>query len=306
LRGIAASAALWAPADPATGVVVVVTAVVVVVEVAEVVVVTDVVVVVLGTVVVVTAVVVVVELGGTVEGVVVVVLDVGGTVEGVVVVVVVLGAVVDVVVVGAAVVVVTEVVAVVGKADVGGAVVGVEVVLGHPGPLPWGQGELDVLVGDAVVVVGAQGLAPAAPVQELVDVLTAGREVFVVVLDVLVGTVVLVVVDVFVVADVLVVAAVVVVGFGPRFVVLVVLLVVVVVVLVVVDAGTAGALVDAVAGSPRYTQDTSTVGAWQPTGQANFTGKSATATCGTLTAQPFLAALAETRQSVPAGSPVPW
>jgi hypothetical protein len=286
----------------------VVTAVVVVVEVAEVVVVTDVVVVVLGTVVVVTAVVVVVELGGTVEGVVVVVLDVGGTVEGVVVVVVVLGAVVDVVVVGAAVVVVTEVVAVVGKADVGGAVVGVEVVLGHPGPLPWGQGELDVLVGDAVVVVGAQGLAPAAPVQELVDVLTAGREVFVVVLDVLVGTVVLVVVDVFVVADVLVVAAVVVVGFGPRFVVLVVLLVVVVVVvvLVVVDAGTAGALVDAVAGSPRYTQDTSTVGAWQPTGQANFTGKSATATCGTLTAQPFLAALAETRQSVPAGSPVPW
>ena len=129
---------------------------------------------------------------------------------------------------------------------------------------------------------------------ELVDVLTAGREVLVVVLDVLVVDDVLVVVDVLVVGgalvvlDVLVVAPLVVV-LELRLVVSVVLVVllVVVVVLVVVGAGTAGALVEAVAGSPRYTQDTSTVGAGQLAGHANFTGKSATETSGALTAQPF-------------------
>jgi hypothetical protein len=271
---------------------------VVVVVLGAVVVVTAVVVVVLAAVVVVTAVVVVVLGGavGCVVGAVVVLVVVGAAV------VVVVGAAVVVVELGTAVVVVTGLTELVGKlVDVGAPVVGAELVLGHPEPCP--QVGLDVLVGETVVVVKAHGLGPALPVQAVVVLPGAvGREVLVV-------------------GDVFDVVGVVVVDPGGRFVVLVVLFVVVVfvvlaglvvlvvllvVVVVVVGTGRTAELADAFVGSPKYTQDTSTIGDGQPTGQANFTGKSATPASGAETVQPFFpVTLADTCQSVPAGSPVP-
>jgi hypothetical protein len=286
------------------GAVVVVTPVVVVIG--AVVVVTEVVVVVLGAVVVVTEVVVVVFGGdvGWVVGAVVVLVVVGAAVVAVVV-----GAVVVVVVIGAAVVVVTEAVELDGMlADVGGAVVGVELVLGHPPPCP--QVADDELVGGAcVVVVKAHGLAPPVPEHAVVVLPGAvGRDVFVVP-DVLLAVVAVVVpglaVEVLVVWLVVVVVLVVLPVLLVVVVVLVVLAVLPVVVVVLATGSTAEPAV-AFVGSPRYTHDTTTIGDGHPTGQVNFTGKSAAAVCGAVAVQPFLAAdLAVTRQSVPAGWPVP-
>ena len=80
-------------------------------------------------------------------------------------------------------------------------------------------------------------------------------------------------------------------------------------VVVVLDeggTGTGAGLADALAGSPRYTQETSTVGNGHPAGHANSAGNA-----GRLYGQADLATgpsppMADTRQSVPAGSPVPW
>ncbi len=59
-------------------------------------------------------------------------------------------------------------------------------------------------------------------------------------------------------------------------------------------------------GSPRYTQETSTVGAGQAPGQAKVAGNSEVPVGAVLAEQPFFeVAAAETRQSVPAGSPFP-
>ena len=222
-------------------------------------------------------------------------------------VVVVVGAAVVVVVFGAAVVVVTAVVGVVvgPVVDVGSTdVVGVTVVVGHPGPVPCEQAGLDVLTRGTVVVVNPQGLAPAPAVHAVVVVVGAGRDVLVVE-DVLVGAVVVVVFGTpLVVFVVLVVVVVLVVLVG---LVVSVVLVVVVVVLDVGGTGTGAGLVDALAGSPRYTQEMSTVGNGHPAGQTNCTGNAAAATSGRLTLQlALLPAVADTRQSVPAGSPVPW
>ena len=225
-------------------------------------------------------------------------------------VVVVVGAAVVVVVFGAAVVVVTAVVGVVvgPVVDVGSTdVVGVTVVVGHPGPVPCEQAGLDVLTRGTVVVVNPQGLAPAPAVHAVVVVVGAGRDVLVVE-DVLVGAVVVVVFGTpLVVFVVLVVVVVLVVLVGLVGLVVSVVLVVVVVVLDVGGTGTGAGLVDALAGSPRYTQEMSTVGNGHPAGQTNCTGNAAAATSGRLTLQlALLPAVADTRQSVPAGSPVPW
>jgi len=289
-----------------TGAVVVETDVVVVVL-GAVVVVTDVVVVVLGAVVVVTEVVVVVlggDVGWVVGAVVVLVVVVGAAVVAVVV-----GAVVVVVVSGAAVVVVTEAVELDGMLDdVGGAVVGAELVLGHPPPCP--QVADDEVVGGAcVVVVKAHGFAPPVPEQAVVVLPgPVGRDVFVVP-DVLLAVVAVVVPELAVEVLVAWLVVVVVLVVLPVLLVVVVVLVGLPVLLAVVVVLATGSTADpavAFVGSPRYTQDTTTIGDGHPTGQVNFTGKSAAAVCGAVAVQPFLAAdLAETRQSVPAGWPVP-
>jgi hypothetical protein len=75
--------------------------------------------------------------------------------------------------------------------------------------------------------------------------------------------------------------------------------------------GRTGTVAEVLAGSPRYTQDTTTVGAGQPPGQVKMAGNGgvpvgAVPVGAVLAEQPFFwDAVAETRQSVPAGSPLP-
>jgi hypothetical protein len=231
-------------------------------------------------------------LGGTVVGAALV----GGMVGGAVVGVVVEGggtAVVGVTVVGAAVVGVS----VVGAAVVGAAVVGVWpdvcVVVGVVCGEVVAVAAVVVVLAGVVVVPTVEQVVPFCPVRKQFGFVVVGGPV---VAGPVVGGAVVPVVQ----------------GRGwarpnEQVVVVVVALRTVFGCVVGVDKdGRTGKVAEVLTGSPRYTQDTTTVGAGQPPGQVKVAGNSEVPVGAVVAEQPFfLGTVAEIRQSVPAGSPFP-